>query len=144
MRRHVLSILALVAFVVLAFGSTDTQQRSSTSQSPAYSPAPPPSQEDAARQNVQLVKYDWYKGGFDTVMFADLTIKNNNDFDIKDITVTCTGAGNSGTTIDTNSKTIYEIIKSHKRRTFRKVSMGFIHSQATRSRCEVTGAVPMR
>ena len=141
MRRDLLSIVAVLAFIALAAGSTDTNQTSSGSGVSSYTPTPP-SREEIARQNVELVSFEWQKGGFGSVMLADFTVRNKNDFPVKDITITCIHSGNSGTEIDRNTKTIYEIIKPQKKRTFREVSMGFIHSEATRSRCEVSGVVP--
>lgn len=141
MRRHLLSTAAVLFFILLAIGSTDTN-RSSSGDSSTTTPPTPPSREEIALQNVELVSFDWRKGGFENVMLADFTIKNGNDFPVKDITITCTHSGNSGTEIDRNTKTIYEIVKPRKKRTFHEVNMGFIHSQATQSRCKVVGVVP--
>ena len=103
---------------------------------------PPPSRDEEAARNVEITKWSWKKGGFDSVMIATFTFKNNNDFPVKDITVRCEHEGPSGTTIDTNIRTIYERVEPHKKHTVRNFGMGFIHSQANRSSCAVTGAIP--
>jgi hypothetical protein len=143
MRKHVMSLCAVAVFAFLAVGSSDSRS-GSDSRVEAYTPPPPPSSEEVAARNVEIVNFDWYKGGLDNVMLADFTIMNSNDFPVKDITIRCTHAANSGTEIDRNIHTIYEVVKPKKRRSFRKVNMGFIHSQATRSSCVIVSAVPAR
>jgi hypothetical protein len=72
------------------------------------------------------------------LMTADFTIKNDSSIDIRDITVTCTHYAKNGTKIDSNTRTIYDIIKAGKSKNFRKFIMGFIHSKANSSYCEIT------
>src|SRR4030095_6998794 len=85
----------------------------------------------------------WGKGGFDNVMMSTVTIENKGKRLVKDIEITCTHSAKSGTVIDRNRKTIYETFPAGGTRTIRDFNMGFIHSQATRSSCEITDvAVP--
>jgi len=44
------------------------------------------------------------------VMVADFTITNLSNYTVKDLDVTCTHYANSGTEIDSNSRTIYETV----------------------------------
>jgi hypothetical protein len=69
-------------------------------------------------------------------MMVDVTIANGTDTPLKDIELTCTSSAPSGTVIDRNVRTIYEIVKTKRR--FRDFSMGFIAHQATRTSCEIT------
>jgi hypothetical protein len=89
-----------------------------------------------AIQNIHL-KFEWGKQGFGNVMIANFTITNNSNSDVKDIEVKCTHSADSGTVIDSNDRTIYEIVKAHATKKVNEFNMGFIHSQAARSSCEV-------
>ena len=73
-------------------------------------------------------------------MEATFTISNSSDYDVKDIEIRCTHAAPSGTEIDRNTRTLYDIVQARSTRTFPKVNMGFIHSQASRSGCSVQKA----
>jgi hypothetical protein len=95
-----------------------------------------PSRENAI-QNVKL-DFSWKKAGLGSFMKADFTITNNNPFPIKDIQVTCEHSANSGTVIDKNKRTIYEIVPATGKRTFKDFDMGYIHSQAASSSCGIT------
>jgi hypothetical protein len=88
--------------------------------------------------NVKI-KHGWSKEAFGTVMMLNMTITNDNDGPVKDLEITCTAYGDSGTPIGHNVRTLYQIVPGHSRRYFQKFNMGFIHDQATTAGCEVTG-----
>lgn len=77
-------------------------------------------------------------------MEADFTVKNDGDKDIKDLEIKCRHYAKSGTEIDSNTRTIYDVVKAHSVKKFKKVNMGFIHSQAAQSSCGITdlGVIP--
>jgi RNA polymerase subunit RPABC4/transcription elongation factor Spt4 len=93
----------------------------------------------AALASVKIEKYSWQKGGFDNILLANFTLRNTGTRDVKDIEVTCTSYGNSGTRIDSNERVIYETIKAGKTHRLREFNMGFQHTQTARAGCEVTG-----
>lgn len=98
------------------------------------------SKPDTKKAIMSLLSLDfsWGKKGFDNIMSANFTIKNMSDSDIKDIEITCSHYSNSNTKIDSNTRTIYEVFKKHSTRTINDFDMGFIHSQANSSSCEVS------
>jgi hypothetical protein len=106
-----------------------------------------PSASQMKRQALGLVKineWSWDTHGFGNVMMANFTFENRNAFSVKDIEVTCTHIANSGTKIDSNTRTIYEIIPGNGLRSVRDFNMGFVNSQAAKSRCEVTNLVVLQ
>jgi len=90
-----------------------------------------------ATEGTKIVSFTWTKGGFDSIMMANFTIKNDSPYDIKDIKLRCRHSAPSGTEIDENTRTVYEIVKSHSTRSFRDINMGFIASQVARSGCTI-------
>lgn len=98
---------------------------------------PEPSPYDQAMASVSIKRLNWTKGGFDNVMLIDAVFENKGKRDVKDIKLTCTHYSNSGTKIDSNTKTIYEIVPAGKTKSITKFSMGFIHQQANKTNCEI-------
>jgi hypothetical protein len=88
--------------------------------------------------NLRIDGFSWEKEGFDSVMVATFIVNNSNPLPVKDIEVTCGLSANSGTTIDVNKRTIYESIDKKSYLSVREMNMGFINSQAKRSKCIVT------
>jgi hypothetical protein len=87
---------------------------------------------------VRVTHVTWRKDGFGSVMIANFTFKNDNEFAVKDVEVTCIHSANSGTEMDRNTRTIYERIPANSSAYFDEVNMGFIDPQARSTRCEVT------
>lgn len=100
------------------------------------SPSPTPMSKDDAKGQI-AVDYKWTKGGFDNIMLVDFTFSNPTPYSAKDITVTCTHYAPSGTEIDSNTRTIYEVVPANGKKKVIKFNMGFIHSQASSSRCSI-------
>jgi hypothetical protein len=152
----VLLLLVIVLAIVYSSSSTtnppDTQKENSGKEhekrgadgSPpgAKVEEPKPSRE-AALANASIVKFTWHKAAFDTVMDANFTVRNNNDFPVKDLEITCEHSASSGTVIDHNTRTIYQVVPPHSIQSFRNFDMGFIHSQAASSGCVIADLVVM-
>lgn len=100
-------------------------------------PAPRLSPLEQAKASTELVDFDWRKKAGGSLMQADFTIRNSGTVAVKDIEIQCTHVGPSGTQIDSNKRTIYEIVGAGKTRTFKDFDMGFIHSQATKTNCVI-------
>lgn len=97
---------------------------------------------DNPEEALTIADLDWSKGGFGSIMMIDrLIVRNDAPFPIKDFVVKCVHQGPSGTDMDSNKREVYEIVPAGKTKTVREINMGFIHSQATTSRCEISGAV---
>lgn len=101
--------------------------------------------EGHARNNPQeamaLKIVSWQKGGFGIVMLGTFKVTNNNDFDVKDVTILCAMAGPSGTTLSAPSVTVYRTVKAKSSATFRDVNVGLIDDQVTRGACGISAAV---
>lgn len=89
---------------------------------------------------LEITRYQGRKGGFGSVLLVSLTVKNKAAFPIRDFELKCVHQGPSGSDMDMNVRTVYERIPAHGSKHIPEVSMGFIHSQATSSRCEITDA----
>lgn len=97
------------------------------------------SREDA--KGMVSLDYKWSKDGFGTIMMVDFVFTNKSPYPAKDLTVTCTHYAPSGTVIDSNTRTIYEIIPAKRTKKVNDFNMGFIHSQAASSICKIDDLV---
>ncbi len=83
------------------------------------------------------------KSRFDSIMVANFFICNPTKIAFKDFTVTCKHRGSSGTEIDSNTRTIYELVEAYSAKEVRNFNMGFVDSQAKSSSCRITDLVPL-
>lgn len=99
------------------------------------------SPKEVALEKVTIEKLDWRKEAGGNIMVVDITFKNSGMRDVKDIELRCDHASNSGTVIDSNKRTIYELVRAGKTFRAKDFNMGFIHSQAAKSGCVITDLV---
>jgi hypothetical protein len=102
--------------------------------------ADPKAIKERVKASLELTDYKWSKSEFG-IMTASFTFNNRSDYDVKDIEVRCEHSAPSGTTIDSNTRTIYEVFKARSVRTISNFQMGFIHSQSARSGCIIKSFV---
>ena len=124
----VILILIVIAVVSSALHHTDSGVSN-------YQPAVDP--KTVALSQVSL-DYKWSKEGFGNVMEATFIVKNNSVYNVKDLEITCRHFAKSGTEIDSNTRTIFDVVKAHSTKKFPNFNMGFIHSQAEQSACKIT------
>jgi len=130
-------VTILIVLWVIGYFVPETTTTSSRSVS---SPGPSPKEQAVASMGLDF-KWSATAGG--NIMEANFTIHNKGKRNVKDIEITCTHFAKSGTRIDSNTRTIYEIIKANSKKRFNNFNMGFIHSQAYRSSCVITDLILM-
>lgn len=127
-----------IALLMSIFGGGEG---SGSSPASSASAPPPPDPKTVALDALKFEKLEWTKGGFDNIMLITTTIKNTGNRPVKDLTIECTHYSNSGTRIDSNKKTIFERIDAGKSLRVKEFSMGFIHTQASKTNCAIEDVV---
>jgi hypothetical protein len=96
-----------------------------------------------AQQSLEIVDWRFRTTAGGSIMEADFKIRNKGTKAFKDIEIQCLHYAPSGTQIDQNTRTIYEVIQPGQTREFKAFNMGFIHSQAKRSSATIRNGVPL-
>ena len=76
-------------------------------------------------------------------MTGNFKVENPTEYAFKDFEITCNHFAASGTKIDSNTRTIYEVVPAHGKKSWNHFNMGFIHSQAKKSSCSITDLTPI-
>jgi len=137
-KLHLISGIALVIFAILAGGSLDDSSTSSHP-SPTSTESDSPSAKKQAVINGTDLDFTWSSDGM--IMTANFKVHNTTEHAFKDFEVTCDHSAPSGTVIDHNKRTIYEIVPANGTKSIRNFNMGFIDSQAKQSSCRITDLV---
>jgi RNA polymerase subunit RPABC4/transcription elongation factor Spt4 len=130
-------VIIVIALLVNVFSSNSDLSTPSSSSNSA--PESPSSKEQAL--SLLRLDYEWSKEGFENVMVANFTITNPTSYAVKDVEITCTHFAASGTRIDENTRTVYEIVPANGKKRVPKFNMGLIHSQVKSSSCRITDFV---
>jgi hypothetical protein len=132
-------LIAIVALIILGgIGTFTLIGVSMLVHTKAFTDTPvSASPKEVALSKVSLDYYQWRKVGFDNIMQVDFTVTNDGDSAIKDLEIECNHFAKSGTRIDSNTRTIYDIVYAHSVKKFPKFDMGFIHSQVEATKCSI-------
>lgn len=134
-------LLILVGIVVVAnLMNGPSNKGGGGLSSPPREEAPPPIPPPDPVPALKLTIVEWELGGFDTVFIGTFRVENRSDKPIKDIEIRCATQGASGTALSSVTKTIFETVPAKGKKTFSKVSMGFVDPQSSRAGCAVVGA----
>lgn len=128
---------ALVGFIFVQISPASKTAGDDLTQSPVVKTDP----KTAALKGVRIVDLVWEKVGFDNVMQIDAALVNVGAYDVKDLELVCSHVTNSDTKVGESKKVIYEILRSRKSLVINKFNMGFIHQQAVKSDCYISGVV---
>jgi hypothetical protein len=104
---------------------------------PAAAPVSHLSPHEAALQSTTIAKYHGRKDELGMVLYETFTVRNDGAAAVKDLKIKCENEAPSGTTLDSNTRTIYEIVPAHRSRTFANFNMGFVDPQTSRSGCQI-------
>jgi hypothetical protein len=147
------SCAAVIILVTVIIGiAPPPAPKSEPVDSPVEVKSPPPRSKPEIKRfllqtqplNLWLETTSWRKDAFGTAMVADFTVHNPTEYRFKDFEITCTHSAPSGTVIDFNTETIYEIVEPRSVKRMPNVDMGFIHNQAVRSVCKMTDLVVLQ
>jgi hypothetical protein len=138
----VAGLLLLACFANLGdvFSGGRHQTSAFSDRSASSSPSPAPDPKEILLNKVKL-DFRWHKDGFGNVMIADFTLKNPTQYRFKDFEIKCIHSAPSGTQIDSNTQTIYEVVEPRSTKVVKDMNMGFINSQASKSDCEIIDLV---
>jgi hypothetical protein len=92
-----------------------------------------------AARHVQVEKWAFAKEPT-TMMRADFTLRNFNDFDIADVVVRCTHSSGTGVVLASDTKSITVVIPANSSRSVFDVRLGYLPPQVVQTICTVESA----
>jgi hypothetical protein len=163
--RSVAGLGAGFAAVVIAGGLTwvmwptlsDAEDKPASVQSavqpsedaPALTPAVAPATAatpDAAQSSgspldgLRISSQSWRRGGLGSKALITFTLRNANDYAVKDIEIACAFARRDGSHLTDRKRLLGEAVEMKSRKTFTRVHVGFVNVNADRARCALVAA----
>jgi hypothetical protein len=106
---------------------------------PSISEAIAPEQ-PAAVDGLNISSQSWRRGGLGSNAFVTLTLRNDNDYAVKDIEISCAFARPDGSHLTERRRLIHETLGMKSRRTFTRLHVGFINVNAANAKCSLVAA----
>jgi hypothetical protein len=104
---------------------------------PAEAPAPP---ETAPVDGLKISSQYWRRGGLGSKALVTFTLRNGNDYPVKDIQISCSFARRDGSHLTDRRRTIHDTLNMKSRKTFARLHVGFVNVNADRAKCSLVTA----
>jgi hypothetical protein len=89
---------------------------------------------------VRISSQSWRRGGLGSNALVTLTLRNDNDYAVRDIEITCAFTRPDGGHLTDRTRLIRETLNMKSRKTFSRLHVGFVNVNATDAQCSVMAA----
>ena len=104
--------------------------------------APPETVEPAKSplDGLKIISQSWRRGGLGSKALVTFTLRNANDYAVKDIEIACTFARRDGSHLTDRRRIIPDTVNMKSRKRYAGMLVGFVNVNANKARCSVVTA----
>jgi hypothetical protein len=106
----------------------------------AYAPPPAAGAEVPPINGLSISSQSWRRGGLGSKALVTFTLRNNNDYAVKNIELVCAFARHDGSHLTDRRRVIPDTVNMKSRKTFARVLVGFVNVNASRAKCAPVAA----
>jgi hypothetical protein len=103
---------------------------------PPETVAPPKSPLDG----LKIVSQSWRRGGLGSKALVTFTLRNANDYAVRDIEIACTFTRRDGSHLTDRRRIIPDTVNMKSRKRYAGVLVGFVNVNANKARCSLVTA----
>jgi len=108
---------------------------------PATPASTPPAAADVPPVNgLSISSQSWRRSGLGSRALVTFTLRNNNDYAVKDIELVCAFARRDGSHLTDRRRVIPDTVNMKSRKTFAHMLVGFVNVNAGRAKCAPVAA----
>jgi hypothetical protein len=110
---------------------------------PGVAVSNPPEASAAAAASTDRLKISaqrWRRGGLGSKALVTFTLRNGNDYAVRDIEISCAFSRGDGSHLTDRTPVIHDTVKTRGRKTFASVHVGFVNINADRAKCTPVAA----
>ncbi|WP_291860916.1 hypothetical protein [Bradyrhizobium sp.] len=89
---------------------------------------------------LKISSQSWRRGGLGSKALVTLTLRNGNDYAVKDIEILCSFTRRDGSHLTDRRRMIHETVNMKSRKTFTRMHVGFVNVNAHQARCSLVTA----
>jgi hypothetical protein len=111
-----------------------------TQASPAEEVAPAEAAPANPLEGLKISSQSWRRGGLGSNALVTLTLRNRNDYAVRDIEIACAFSRHDGSHLTDRSRTIHDTVNMKSRKTFARMHVGFVNINANKAKCALVAA----
>lgn len=89
---------------------------------------------------VRISSQSWRRGGLGSKALVTLTLRNTNDYAVKDIEIACAFTRRDGSHLTDRRRVIADTINRKSRKTWSRLLVGFVNVNANKAKCLAVAA----
>jgi hypothetical protein len=97
-------------------------------------------EETAAVDGLKISSQYWRRGGLGSKALVTFTLRNSNDYAVKDIAISCAFSRSDGSHLTDRSRVIRDTLNMRSRKTFARMHIGFVNVNASKAKCAPVAA----
>jgi hypothetical protein len=94
----------------------------------------------AELDRMRISSQSWRRGGLGSKALVSFTLRNDNEYAVKDVEIVCTFNRRDGTHLTDRRRVLSDTVNMKSRKTFARVPVGFINVNANQAKCAVVAA----
>jgi hypothetical protein len=103
-------------------------------------PAVAPAAEGSPLDGLKISSQSWRRGGLGSKALVTFTLRNANDYAVKNIEIACSFARRDGRHLTDRKRLISDTVEMKSRKTFAKMHVGFVNVNADKAKCALVSA----
>ena len=89
---------------------------------------------------VRISSQTWRRGGLGSRALVTFTLRNDNDYAVKDLEIVCAFTRRDGSHLTDRSRVLADTVTMKSRKTFARIAVGFINVNADQAKCSLVAA----
>lgn len=107
---------------------------------PATSASDTSAAEAAGLDRMRISSQTWRRGGLGSKALVTFTVRNDNDYAVKDVEITCAFTRRDGSHLTDRSRVLADTVGMKSRKTFARLPVGFVNVNADQAKCSLVTA----
>jgi hypothetical protein len=103
-------------------------------------PATTPTIEVPPVNGLKISSQSWRRGGLGSKALVTFTLRNNNDYAVRDVEVACAFARRDGSHLTDRTRIVPGTVEMKSRKTFARLHIGFVNVNANKAKCAPVAA----
>ena len=91
-------------------------------------------------RGLKIASPSWRRGGLGSKALVTLTLRNRNDYAVKDIEIACAFARRDGSHLTDRKRVISDTVGMKSGKTYAGMLVGFVNINANKARCSLVAA----
>ncbi|WP_027549255.1 hypothetical protein [Bradyrhizobium sp. WSM2254] len=94
----------------------------------------------AELDRLRISSQTWRRGGLGSKALVTFTLRNDNDYAVKDVAIVCAFARRDGSHLTDRSRVLADTVSMKSRKTFARITVGYVNVNADQAKCSLVAA----